>query len=68
MSSAFVSTRRKVARGQRVVRGQSIGKLGGTGNTARSALRFDVLWRRRYCDPLDYLLATGCLGLEPRAN
>lgn len=58
---------RQVKRSEEVRRGQPIGKVGCTGMVARPLLRLDVLWQRCYCDPLDYLLATGCLSVEELA-
>ena len=55
---------RHVFRGAKVRRGQVIGEVGSSGSAARPTLRFDVLWHRCYCDPMDYLLATGCLSAE----
>lgn len=59
---------RQVKRSDRVLRGQAIGAVGCTGMVARPLLRLDVLWERCYCDPLDYLLATGCLSVEAAAS
>jgi murein DD-endopeptidase MepM/ murein hydrolase activator NlpD len=55
---------RLVFRGAKVRRGQVIGEVGSSGSAARPMLRFDVLWQGCYCDPMDYLLARGCLSAE----